>query len=367
MITGKTSQLCAKCILPANYAGISFNEKGICNFCERYKSPRYLGEERLKKDVFTILNENKHKSYDCVVGLSGGRDSTYLLWYIVNVLKIKPLAVFVDSKLIPETTVSNVKKTVNLLGVDLKIRVHEFLEKSVKHFLMAWLKNPDPATLITLCTGCRYGMRSMINEETAKRNIPILFEGGTPFEKGYFKKNLISTKRKNSLSFILGYGKKLIYNPSLISNLSCLKIQINEYITLANMTRKLSYVRILPFTKYFRWEEKKIEDTLKSELKWERYPGLESSYRGDCEVGVVRQFLYNKMLNYNDKEDHLSWLIRDNQITREEALTRISKEKETKVEIIGKAFEKLGIDYSEYIDILEKNARKLLKPDGYLN
>jgi hypothetical protein len=352
--------LCKKCILPNNYSGISFNEMGICNLCESFKKSQYLGEDKLKEDINTILKEKNE--YDCVVGFSGGRDSTYLLWYIVNVLRLKPLAVFVDSKLIPETTISNIEKTIKILGVDLIVRQHDFLKNTVKHFLTSWLNYPHPATLITLCTGCRLGITRLLEEETINRNIPILFAGGTPFEQGLFKKNLIATNRNSNLSFVLGYGKQIIHNPSLISNLSCLKTQIDEYFTVPwafiSKNRKMNYIRIEPFLKYFRWEEQKIEDILKQELNWERYPGIESSYRGDCEVGIIRQFLYNKMLGYNDKDDHLSWLIRDKQISREEALNRISKEKETGLDILKLTFAKLGFDYTDYINKIEKNVRK---------
>ena len=150
----------------------------------------------------------------------------------MNVLKFKTISRFLlNSKLIPDTTISNIKKTVKILGVDLIVKQHEFLKKTVSYFLKSWLNYPEPATLITLCTGCRLGVTKLVNEEVINRKIPILFAGGTPFEKGLFKKNLISTNRNSNISFVFGYGKRVICNPFLISNLSCLKIQIEEYFT----------------------------------------------------------------------------------------------------------------------------------------
>lgn len=354
--------LCKKCILPQNYAGITFNEKGICNLCDDYKSPQYLGEDRLKDDIFKILKDKKNNKYDCVVGFSGGRDSTYLLWYIVTKLNLKPLLVFVDSGLIPETTISNIESTVKILGLDLIVKKHDLLKKSVIHFLKSWSNYPEPATLITLCTGCRLGVSKFINQVANNQNSPIVMAGGTPFEKGLFKKNLISKNRNSPISFIFGYGKQVIKNPSLISNIKCLKTQINEYLIAPSgylsKNKKSNYKLISPFTNYFRWEEKKIENTIETKLKWKRYPGLGSAYRGDCEIGIIRQFLYNKMLGYNDKDDHLSWLIRDGQISREDALNRINEEKETGIDILKSIFNKLGFNFSDFISNVEKNARK---------
>jgi hypothetical protein len=354
----KMETLCKKCILPKDYAGAIFNEQGICDFCRDYKPPQYLGESKLKEDILHILKDKKSDKYDCIIGLSGGRDSTYLLWYIVNILKLRPLAVFVDSKLIPNETLSNINKTVAILKVDLIVKKHELLLKSVKHFLKSWPNYPSPASLISLCTGCRLGLCKLINEEALNRNIPIVLTGGTPFEQGLFKTNLISPKKNRKIPFILGYGKQIFRNPSLISNLSCLKVQIDEYFNVLWRFKKPKLVYIAPFNNYIRWEEKKIEEILKNELDWKRYPGLESSYRGDCEIGIIRQFLYDKMLGYNDKDDHLSWLIRDNQISRNEGLDRIKREKETKLDILKSSFDKFGIDFLEYINKVERNARK---------
>jgi hypothetical protein len=354
--------LCKKCILPHNYAGLIVNNEGICNLCKDYDSLQYEGENKLKEDIANILKDKRACEYDCVIGLSGGRDSTYLLWYIVKILKLKPLAVLSDSGLIPEMTISNINNAVKILGVDLVIKQHEFLKKTVLHFLKSWAKYPDPATLITLCTGCRLGIAKLIDEEAINRNIPLIFSGGTPFEKGLFKKNLISTNRNSNLSFLLGYCKKVIRNPSLITNLDSLKIQIDEYFTtpwgFMFKRKKQNFVRIEPFYKYFKWDEKEIEKTIRDELNWKRYPGMESSYRGDCEIGLIRQYLYNKMLGYNDKDDHLSWLVRDGQLSREEALERIEKEKETSMDILKEIFNNLGIDFYNYMCNVEKNIRK---------
>lgn len=360
-------RICKNCILPENYAGISFNKDGICNLCESYHQPDYLGEEKLKQDISKILeNSFNNRQYDCIVGFSGGRDSTYLLWYIVNVLHLKPLAVFVDSKLIPQETLSNIKKTSDILEVDLLIKQHDLLTKSVKHFLTSWVKYPVPATLITLCTGCRLGVTKIINEETIARNIPVIFAGGTPFERGTFKKNLLLSNKKSNFSFMLGYSKQVLKNPSLISDFNSLKIQISEYFNtpwgFKSKKKNDSYIRIEPFFNYFRWEEKKIEHTIQNELNWKKYPGLKSAYRGDCEVGIIRQFLYDKMLGYNDKDDHLSWLVRDEQVTREEALSRIKNEKETSIEILISSFKKLELNYYDFINELEKNASKHMIP-----
>ncbi len=356
------TQLCKTCILPVNYSGISFDNKGICNFCNNYKPIRYLGEEKLKEDIAKLRTSDSNNNYDCVVSFSGGRDSTFLLWYVVNILKLNPLAVFVNSQLIPQQTLSNINKTAKKLGVQLIIKEHDYLKNCITHFLKSWMKYPDPSTLITLCTGCRLGFTKHVFQEAKTRKIPIIFAGGTPFEKGFFKRNLISNSKINSFSFIKEFGKQVIKNPILISRPNCSRILAEEYFRVPKLwsTKKRNGkpIKIEPFIKYFRWEKDKIERILKNELDWKRYPGLQSSYRGDCEVGIIRQFYYNKMLGYNDKDDHLSWLVRDKQISRNEAMKKVNTEKETSLDILKSSFEKLGLDFTSFNAAVEKNAQK---------
>jgi hypothetical protein len=102
---------CTRCILPENYPGIIFNEEGICNYCITYKEREYLGGEALKEKIKASLEtkSDRNDNYDCVLALSGGRDSTYLLYYLVKVLNLRVLAYFIDNGFIPEQTKQNVK------------------------------------------------------------------------------------------------------------------------------------------------------------------------------------------------------------------------------------------------------------------
>ncbi len=358
-------KLCSKCILPDNYVGISFDDDNTCNFCkERIKNnfPEYQGKDVLKEDINNILKHHPNRKYDCVVGFSGGRDSTFMLWYIVTQLNIKPLAVFIDSGLIPEQTIQNIKETVNILNVDLKIVRHSYLKNTFPYHFKSWLKNPVPETLITFCVGCRLGIHKFVDEEAIKQNIPILFYGGTPFEGKHYKINILKTDPtgKKDISFIMGYLRQVIQNPSLVLNPYCLIIQLKEYGTVKFQRKKIKQhgIHIINFFyQYIRWEEKLIENTLKEKLNWERYPGLTTSYRGDCEIGIIRQFLYFKLLGYNDKDDHLSCLIRDNQISREEAINRICGQHNISVEMLKKTCKKAGIEYSKLEEIIKNYER----------
>ncbi|HDS45786.1 MAG TPA: hypothetical protein ENN68_06815 [Methanomicrobia archaeon] len=124
---------CSNCILPGNYPGITFNEEGVCNHCVAYKEREYLGKDILKAEIDSFLTNTKksdrNKDYDCVIGISGGRDSSYLLYYLVKEMDLRVLAYSVDNGVIPEQTKLNMKNMCDILKVNLVIEEHVYLKK----------------------------------------------------------------------------------------------------------------------------------------------------------------------------------------------------------------------------------------------
>jgi len=366
---------CTKCILPENYPGITFNEEGICNHCINYKERKYLGGDALKMEIDSFLKTKKDRNdnYDCVLGLSGGRDSSFLLYYLVKYLNLKVLAYSVDHGFIPEQTKQNMKNMTDILNVKLIIEEHNYLKKCIKHHILSWLYKPSPAMIGMLCTGCRIGMDMGILNFAKNNNIPVIIMGGTPIEGAGYKFDImkINPNSNNITSFILGYLFRLIINPKWILNSTCLITQIKEFY--CHYYRKILHIRkdllkIEPFYSYIGWKENEVISTIENELKWKKNPNTDSTWRGDCDIALLKLYLYKKTLGFNDIDDGLSSLIRDGQINREEALERLKKEEEIPEEVIKKIFDKIGLNYSNLEIALRKtrenrNWRLTRKPE----
>ena len=350
---------CTKCILPENYPGITFNEEGICNYCITYKERKYEGIEILKAKIDSFLKNKKdrNKNYDCVLGLSGGRDSSYLLYYLVKVLNLRVLAYSVDHGFIPEQTKLNMKNMTDILKVKLVIEKHDYLKKSLKHHILSWMHRPSAAMVGVLCTGCRYNLESGIRNFTKKNKISLIFKGDHPFEAQYYKFDIMkinpnSRSRKRHL-FILGYLSQLIRNPRWILNPTCFIEQIKEFYNRYPIKIAKSDISTIgPFVSYIKWDEKEVISTIKNKLNWKECPNIESTSRGDCYIALLKLYLYKKTLGFNDKDDDFSSLIRAGQLSREGALERLKKE-EISEEVIKEIFNKLGLSYSD----LERSLR----------
>jgi hypothetical protein len=283
-----------------------------------------------------------------------------LLYYLTKVWNLNVLAYSVDNGFIPEQTKLNIENLADILNVKLIIEKNDYLKKCLKHHILSWMHRPSPAMIGLLCTGCRLGMDLGIVNCARKSKIPVIIMGGTPFEGQGYKTNIIKTNpnsRKKS-SFILGYLFHIIGNPKWILNCTCLFTQIREYYY--HFYKKIAarsdkdLLRIAPFKFYIRWKEDEIMSTITKELKWEKNPNTESTWRGDCDVALLKLYLYKKTLGFNDKDDGLSSLIRDGQISRKEALERLKEEGEVPEKVIKEIFDKLELNYSDLKLVLRK-------------
>jgi len=353
-MSGKMKR-CTRCILPESYPGITYDAKGVCDLCTGHKERKYLGEEALKKDIESFYRKRgeRNDNYDCLLGVSGGRDSSYLLYVLTKVLNLKVLAYSADHGFVPDQAKLNMKNAVEKTNTELIVESYDIIKKCLGHTTSAWARKPSLEMIETFCTGCRLEViRGMINL-AKKKNIPVIIRGGTPFELAIdYKTRLISLNKKgNTSSMMLGYLSQIIRNPKWIMNRNYMMNQFKEYYYLFHqpkLIKKAGILKLRPFFDYFRWEEKRVIKTIKDELRWDKNPNSESTWRGDCDIASLKLYLYKQYLGFNDKAVGLSHLIRDKQISRKEALERVKKEERVSLNTLRDFFEKNDLDYSEF-------------------
>jgi len=169
---------CAICILPESFPGITFNENGICNFCSSYETISPLGENKL----VDLLDKQRSKSYDCVVPLSGGKDSTFVLYYAVKRLGLKVICVNYDSGFQSKLAMTNMKRACEILNVPLVINKADFQER-VK-ILRGILEIAKTVGIpIGICANCHNGIRSAAMCVAKLHGVKTIMSGTTQFER----------------------------------------------------------------------------------------------------------------------------------------------------------------------------------------
>mgnify|MGYP000424564041 FL=1 len=122
-------QICSRCIYDERVPGIEFNSEGICNYCqqvddliEQYGYAQKKGIDELNRIISKIKKSGKKRKYDCVVGVSGGTDSSYML-YLTKEWGLRPLAVHYDNTWNTAIATQNIRKMLSKLGIDLYTKV----------------------------------------------------------------------------------------------------------------------------------------------------------------------------------------------------------------------------------------------------
>ena len=149
---------CSRCLFNTTVSSISLNKKNICQFCEMHDEMEKdfpldnLSSQKLIDISEEIKKKGSNNKYDCVVGVSGGRDSSYLLYLVKKKMKLRPLAVHYDNGFNSEVSVTNILKLCEKLDVDLETKVADWnsIRDITKSFFKASVSDPDTPTDVAI-------------------------------------------------------------------------------------------------------------------------------------------------------------------------------------------------------------------------
>jgi len=308
-------QRCTKCISDSTCPGIHFNKEGICNFCllhEKWNKDfpnGKAGEPFLAKMIAEIKKDGKGKKYDCVVGFSGGRDSTYLLYLAVKKYGLRPLAVHFNDGFDNPTAGENMYHALKILNVDIVTITSNWKES--KDLKIAFLKGSTP----DLNEGTDVGIAAACYGVACKENIKhILFgqsfrtEGIKPISWAYFEGEYLNNVHRQHGSIAL--KKWTPDNPGYhLAPLHLLYYVAIKGIKLHAPLYHENYIR------------KEAEAIMQQELNWV-YPG--AHYFDDLYWSLIT-YVHRVKFNIDFRLNSYSALIRDGQMNREEALESVKK------------------------------------------
>jgi len=218
---------CKRCIMPATYPGITFNDEGICNYCTGSRpvtsenKADLIGEDKLIK---LIRGEKNKGEYDCVVPLSGGKDSTYALYYAVKKLGLKPLAVTYSSGFQTQMAMDNIQNACEILNVPCVIEKAN--QKNQDKLLKDSLRISDViGSFVLTCLSCGTLIKAIPTKVAKQRKIPYILFGDSIRE-----------------------SVRLIKLKSKIENADYKKVRDNNFIVgIVERFAKLKEVRMTPF------------------------------------------------------------------------------------------------------------------------
>lgn len=170
-------RLCTKCVLPESHESIEFDENGVCNICNQAKIKHQdINWDLRKQMLIDICDKYRNKGrYDCIIPFSGGKDSTYQLWYVVTQLKMKPLVVRFNHWGYRPLVEENNNRTFKELGVD--VLEYRSNWKVVKQLMLASLKETGD-----FCWHCHTGVFAHTMQVAVMYKIPLVIWGESSSE-----------------------------------------------------------------------------------------------------------------------------------------------------------------------------------------
>jgi len=304
---------CSRCLMDTSDPGIFFDERGWCNHCTHYflrlnteVKHGASGEQELSSIVQRIKKEGRDLEYDCVTGVSGGVDSTYVI-YKLKELGLRPLAVHFDNGWNSELAVANIKNALDRLNIDLQTYVVDWEE--FKDLQMSFLKASVPnceiptdhaitATLVN--TAKKLGVKYVINGSN------VVTEGILPISWVYYSHDLHHIKAIHRR-----FGARRIKTFPHISL---------SYFTYRVLSGKYKMVNLLNYLDYDKADAIK---TMSDKLGWQYYGGkhYESVY-----TRWYQGFYLPAKFGYDKRRAHLSALVCSGQLKREEAMQELERD-----------------------------------------
>jgi N-acetyl sugar amidotransferase len=327
---------------------IRFDEKGICNYYYEYKEAEATGvftgkegEEKLEKIVEEVRSAGVGKQYDCLIGLSGGVDSTYVAW-LVKSKGLRPLAVHLDNGWNSELAVKNIENIISKLGIDLYTLVINWQE--FKDIQLSYLK----ASVVDIEVVSDHAIFATMYKLAKEKGIGYIFSGTN-----------IVTEHIMPPSWL--YKKMDFTNlKDIHSKFGSVKLKTYPTFDFKKHVYYSSVLKLVPISilNYVPYNKKEIKEFITRELNWRDYGGkhYESSF-----TKFYQAYILPEKFKIDKRKAHLSTLICAGQISKEEALEELKqplydpKELQADKEYVLKKF---GLSKEEFEVIMNLSPRK---------
>ncbi len=345
-------QICTKCLLPETHETISFDQNGICSVCNNFSIKQDIDWTQRYQILLKLVDEVKRKkaAYDCIIPFSGGKDSTYSLYYAVEILKLRVLVVSFDHGFYRDNLLRNRERVINKLGVDLvTFRPNQVM---VKKLMLQSLKDKGD-----FCWHCHTGIGSYPLQVAVEKSIPLVLWGESSTEyTNYFKVEDFHSIDEVAFNRIANLG----------ISASDMYFRLNEEFELRDFAPftipslsdlQSKNITTFPLGNFIKWDTKNQVEIIKNKLDWQgdEVEGVPNQYdyeKIECMMQGMRDYIKYIKRGYA-RTSHLASIdIRNGLLDRNEARALVEEHEGQKPESIRLFLEFLQITEEEFNDII---------------
>ncbi|WP_258239196.1 N-acetyl sugar amidotransferase [Arcobacter sp. CECT 8989] len=343
-------KVCSRCIYDERVASIEFDENGVCNYChqvDKLVKEYGTGQEKGKKEFFEIINKikkaGKNKKYDCIIGVSGGTDSSYML-YLAKKWGLRPLAVHYDNTWNTAIATENIRKVLTALDVDLYTHVIDNKESDdiFKSFFYADVAEIEASTDLALAevmyrAAWKYKVKYVLEGHS------FITEGITPVGRNYFDGKYIKSIHKK-------FGRLPMKSYPLMT--------FSKFL-FWSMFAQIKKIR--PFW-YIDYNKEDARAFLEKEYDWKYYGGHHLENRM---TAFFHGIYAPQKFNTDFRNNTLSALVRNGKKDRLEAWAEYSQEPNVEKDLLEYFKKRLGLTNEEYIRVMSRNPKNWFEYPTY--
>ena len=337
-------RICTNCIMDTTDSKITFDSRGWCDYCRNFYAnilpnwhPNKKGEDLIRPLIDKIKKEGRGKDHDCLIGISGGLDSSYVTYTAVAKFGLRPLIFHCDAGWNSDLSVSNIQKIIEGLGLDLVTEVVNWEE--MKDLQLAFFKSQ----VAFVDTPQDLALFSAIYNYAAKNDFKYVITGGN-YSTECVRESLEWTYFSTDMRHVNDIHTRFGTRP-LETFPTC---DILKYKLYYRWVKGIQVIKLLDSVPYLKRDAIK---ELSERFAWQPYPQKHYESRF---TRFYESYWTPKKFGYDKRRAYLSSEILTKQLTRDEALERISKP-ELDQATMAREFEyvakKLGLTVAEFQEI----------------
>lgn len=352
----ESAKVCTRCILPAHYPELTFDEEGVCSVCREHELQwenwdEQLGEkERLLRQLCEDARRKK-KEFDVLVPLSGGKDSMYVLYYAVKRLNMKSLSFTLDNSYLTGHARDNIDRACRILGVE---HIYYRLDPTLVNALFGLFMRKTGY----FCSVCLRAISMATDFIADSYDIPLVFGGSSartelpltpamfqPGPAGYVRK-VLEGESMEPLS------RRLLYEGSL-------KRRVGNHLFWWGSQRRIRVCAWVNLPDYVDWNYDHVYKTIQDELGWRAPAGQQE--HSDCGIHAVTTYMHNRRFpGLEIKRLTLARLVMAGLMTRDEAEARLEEpEEECPAHVLEVFLRNIGMTRDEFDECIDLGPRHL--------
>lgn len=344
---------CNSCVLPETVPFLELDSAGVCRHCRQESYTRERPSEQKLTGITSQLKTNG-RGENCVVALSGGRDSSFVLHFVTQALGLKPAVLTYDWGMLTPTGAQNQRGMINQLGLR-EITISDKVEtkrKNIRRNILAWLHRPSLGLVPLFMAGDKHFFYHA-SKVKKQEDLDQMFFGITDMEAEDFKEGFCGVRSRSfsdgkqhygltvsqKLRVISFYGAEYILNPRLIN------LSISETLFGFFSYYIFDHGYFTNLYEHVEWDEDKITNTIEQNYGWQREPDNPSSWRtGDASTPFI-SYVFLTLAGFTENDFLRSNQVRRGIIDREEALKRLASENIVRHEGLELFCKLVEIDY----------------------